>query len=56
MIVEWLTRTKGVNGKTTEQRERGTVIGPVSTAKGTLLVVKCDDGRVREIPISSVVP
>ena len=53
MIVEWLVREKGKQ----ERRERGEALTAVRDKQDkTILVVKCEDGLVRDIPMSGVVP
>lgn len=53
MIVEWAVREKGKQ----ERRERGEAFAAVKDKQDkTILVVKCEDGLVRDIPINWIVP
>ena len=55
--VRWLDRVEGEGDRKTTYYHDGSTIGVVRTKAGnTLVVVKCDDGRVREVPIEKIQP
>ena len=55
--VRWCYARQDIDGELLQLYHEGVSLGPVKDKQGnTLLVVKCMDGTVREVPIGDIEP